>query len=339
MVVVFELALAALALFIAGLIRDARSFGNAVFLGLALALGALGVAQHLAALPGARARLVVVAVVLIVACGPLLVASYLIGNGITMLRREGQALASLLPLLAGLAILAVIGLAVAAERAHSVKLTLFSADTVLLFGYVSFLFVSYALYGFLYGRLTTWRRADFVIVLGSGLLDGGRVPPLLASRLERGRKVYARLARRRRADPFLIVSGGKGDNEQISEARAMAGYLIERGFPADRLILEDQSGSTEENIEFSRAIMERTRPGARCVIVTSGYHALRAGIIASGLGVRGQVAGAPTARYYRPSAMLREFAAMFLRYKLVNFGVCALIVVLPVAYDTFRLAR
>jgi uncharacterized SAM-binding protein YcdF (DUF218 family) len=337
-VVVFELALAALALFVASLIRDVRSFSNAVVLGLALALGALGAAEHLIGLPGERARLVVLALILLVACGPFVVAGYLLINGVTMARKEGMRPANLLPLLAGLAILAVLGLAVAAERVNSVKLSLFSADTVLLFGYVSFLFVSYAIYGFLYGRLPRYRRADFVIVLGSGLLDGGRVPPLLGSRLERGRAVHRRLARRRGANPVLIVSGGRGGDEQVSEAEAMAGYLIERGFPASALVLEDRSGNTEENIAFSQAIMDQLRPGARCVIVTSSYHALRAGIIARGLGVRGQVASAPTARYYRPSALLREFAAVFLSHKLLNLGVCALIVVLPVAYDTIRLA-
>jgi len=335
---VFELALAALALFAASLIRDVRSFRNAVFLGLALALGALGAAEYLVGLPGERARLAVLALVLLVACGPLVVASYLLTNGITMARKEGLRPANLLTLLAGLAILAVVGLAVAAERVHSVSLSLFTADAVLVFGYVSFLFVSYAIYGFLYGRLAGYRRADFVIVLGSGLIGGGKVPPLLASRLNRGRAVYERAARRRGADPVLIVSGGKGDDEQASEAQAMAGYLTERGFPADRLVLEDQSRSTEENIRFSKAIMDQSRPGARCIIVTSSYHAFRAAIIARRAGVRGQVASAPTAVYYWPNAMLREFAAVFLSHKLLNLAICALIVVLPVAYDAVRLA-
>jgi len=338
-VFVFGLALAALALFIAGLIRDVRSFSNAVFLGLALALGALGAAEYLVGLPGHRARLVVLALVLLVVVGPAIAASYLLVNGVTMVRREGLRLANLLPLVAGFAIIAVIALVIAAERVGSAKLSLFSAVAVLLFGYVSFLFVSFALYGFLYNRLALFRRADFVIVLGSGLIDGGRVPPLLASRLERGRAVYQRLARRSKADaPVLIVSGGKGGDEQVSEAQAMAEYLIGRGFPAGQLVLEDRSTNTDENIAFSQAIMEQIRPGARCVIVTSGYHALRAAVIARQAGVRGQVASARTAGYYQMSALLREFVAMFLRYRVINFGVVALIVVLPVAYDAARLA-
>jgi uncharacterized SAM-binding protein YcdF (DUF218 family) len=70
--------------------------------------------------------------------------------------------------------------------------------------------------------------------------------------------------------------------------------------------------------------------------VTSSYHAFRAAMIARRAGVHGQVTGAPTAAYFWPSAVLREFAAVFLSYKLVNFGICALIIVLPLAYGAVR---
>jgi hypothetical protein len=54
------------------------------------------------------------------------------------------------------------------------------------------------------------------------------------------------------------------------------------------------------------------------------------------LGVNGHVTGAPTAAYYWPTAILREFATVFISYKVVNFGICALIVALPLAYAAFR---
>jgi vancomycin permeability regulator SanA len=85
----------------------------------------------------------------------------------------------------------------------------------------------------------------------------------------------------------LIVSGGKGGDEQVSEAGAMAGYLAARGFPADRLQREDRSASTRENLACSRVIMDRLRPGPSCVIVTSNFHVFRAAMIARRLGVRG----------------------------------------------------
>jgi uncharacterized SAM-binding protein YcdF (DUF218 family) len=326
------LAAAAGVLFAAGVLRDPRSFSNAVWLGLALALGALAAAHHLEETSGTVARLLIFGLAALVAFGPVLVAGYLVLNGFTMVRREGFRPANLLSLLAGLAVFGLIAFLIAALRTRSPDLTVSFVIIVLLSGYISFLLVSYVLYAFIYGRITGLRRADFVVVLGSGLAGGDRVPPLLAGRLERGLRVHQALARRRQASPVVIVSGGKGSDEQISEAEAMARYLIERGLPADQIIREDQSRTTEENLTFSQAIMARSVPGYRCIIVTSNYHVFRAAIIARRLRVNGQVTGARTAGYYWPTAMLREFAAVFLSYRLVNFAICVLIVGVPLGF-------
>ena len=326
------LAVLAFLAFLIGMAQDPRSFRNAVFLGLALALGALGMAERLAAMPGRPERLLLLGLVLLVALGPFLVACYLIGNGVTMARRERLRPANLLPLVAGLAILAVIALELVADRTGNRKLGLLATVAELVFGYVSFLLISYVIYAWVYGRVAGLvSRADYVIVLGSGLGRRGQVTPLLASRLDRGRQVWEAITSRG-GRPVLIVSGGQGVDEPVSEAEAMATYLITCGFPADRLVREDRSRTTEENLAFSRAIMDAATPGARCVVVTSNYHVFRTAIIARQAGVRGQVTGARTAGYYWPSAMLREFAAVFLRYRLVNLGTCAMLVLAPVAY-------
>jgi uncharacterized SAM-binding protein YcdF (DUF218 family) len=145
--------------------------------------------------------------------------------------------------------------------------------------------------------------------------------------------VWAALDRRAAAAdaarPLIIVSGGKGDDERVSEASAMAAYLAGRGVPADRLMLESQSANTEQNLLFSQAMMDRLRPGARAVIVTSDFHAFRAALIARRIGLRAQATGARVAGYYEPNAILREFAAVFLRYRAVNFGICAVLVLVP----------
>jgi uncharacterized SAM-binding protein YcdF (DUF218 family) len=307
-------------------------------LGWVFVFGAFGLAGLLADVPGRPAHLLVWAVLLAVALGPFLVACFLVANGVTMIRREPLRPMTLLSLLTGLAVLLVIGLDIAADRAGDVKLSLFATVANLVFGYVSFLLVSYVLYAFLYGLLARTGGSDFVIVLGAGLRPDGRVPPLLASRLERGREVWTALDRRA-GDfrPLLIVSGGKGDDERMAEASAMASYLIARGFPAERLLLEGQSRSTEENLVLSKAIMDELRPGARATIVTSDFHAFRAALLARRLGIRGQVTGARVARYYRPSAVLREFAAVFLQYRVINLGICALLVVVPLGAEAVRL--
>lgn len=323
--------------FLAGVAHEPRSFGNAVLLGLALALGALGLAQHLANEPGRPAHLVLLLLLLVVALGPFLIGCFLLANGVTMIRRESLRPANLLSLAAGGAIFVVIGLDVAAERVGDVKLSLFAVVADLLFGYVSFLLVSYFCYAFVYGLVARTGGADFVIVLGAGLRPDGGVQPLLASRLDRGRDVWAALDRPPDGfEPMLIVSGGKGSDERVSEASAMAAYLVRRGVPADLIVLEDQSRNTEQNLAFSRAIMDELRPGARATVVTSDFHAFRAALLARRLGLRAQVTGARVAAYYRPSAALREFAAVFLQYRVVNFGICAVLVAGPLGAAALR---
>lgn len=323
--------------FLAGVVREPRAFGNAVLLGLALALGALGLAERLANMPGRAGHLLLLALLLAVAVVPFAIGCYLVLNGITMIRRESLRPGNLLSMVAGAAIFVVIGLDVVAARAADIKLSLFATVANLAFGYVSFLLVSYVCYAFVYGLVARTGGADFVLVLGAGLGPGGQVPPLLASRLDRGHEIWASLNRRAtETGPLLIVSGGKGDDERVPEATAMAAYLVRRGFSADRLLLEERSRNTEENLLFSKAIMDQIQAGARCTIVTSDFHAFRAAMIARRLGIRGQVTGARVAGYYRPSGMLREFAAVFLRYWAVNLAICAVLVGVPVGYAALR---
>ncbi|MEV7123891.1 hypothetical protein [Kitasatospora griseola] len=112
-------------------------------------------------------------------------------------------------MLAGLGVVGVVGLMLAAVQAGSHYLTAVSGTVLLIVGYVAFLFLSFIGYAFLYQRTTSRQDADFVVVPGFGLIGGERVPPLLASRLERGRHVFEQL-RESGGDPVLITSGGQG---------------------------------------------------------------------------------------------------------------------------------
>lgn len=332
------LAVTAFLLFVIGVVRDPRSFGNAVLLGLALALGALAVVRQLAeAAPAGPDTLAVGLIQLLIVAGPFLTGWFLIANGITLLRRERLRLANLLSLGAGFAVLAVLAVTLAALRLGSFRFTLATGIADLLFGYVSFLLVSYVLYGFVYGLLTAMSgRAEFVVVLGAGLKQDGTPSPLLAKRLNKARAVATSQAARGKPAPTMVLSGGKGDDERVAEAEAMRAYLASRGGTPGDILLEDRSRNTWENLRFSRDLMDQVSPDARCVIVTSNFHVLRTALLARSLGIRGQVTGAPVAWYYWPTATLREFAAVFLRYRLVNAVVCALIVALPLAYAAAR---
>ncbi|MFH8713761.1 YdcF family protein [Streptomyces zaomyceticus] len=329
----FALAAVFLLFFGFGVRRDRRRFGNAVYLGLAVTFLGIGLIAGIDDAPPGVAETVMLVVLLGLGLGPVVLAGLLTANGVKMVRKEGRSPANLLSLLAGLGMFGVMILAVAAAATGSWALNILVVTTLFLLGYVSFLFVCFVGYAFLYGRMRVRRDADYVVVLGSGLIGGRRVPPLLASRLDRGREVYEKLAAHERRDgvaPVLITSGGQGPDEELPESHAMADYLVERGFPAEAVVREDRSRTTEENMLFSRELMERERPGASCVIVTNNFHAFRASLMARRAGMDGQVVGSPTAAYFWPSATIREFVAVFLQYKVVNLGICLTLILLGV---------
>ncbi|GAA4840109.1 YdcF family protein [Saccharopolyspora rosea] len=324
MIVSFALALCCLGAFAVSFARDRRRLRNGVFLVPALFFGLSAVldAMDFNAF-GTWVKAVVVFAV--IALGPLCVAAlavFLVLNGVTMLRREGRRLGNLLSLLLGLAMIgyAVLGVLALVLNWFALFATLITVGLVV--GYVSFLFACYLVYSLIYLRIPN-RRADFVMVLGSGLLNG-KVPPLLASRLDRARQVFEAL-RARGGAPMIITSGGKGPDEPVPESHAMAEYLVAAGVPRDRILLEDRSRTTAENMRFSDRIMRAAVPDYRCLVVTNNFHAFRAALLARVEGVSGEVVGSPTAAYYWPSATIREFVAIFRDRWKINLPICAVL--------------
>ncbi|MEU6844391.1 YdcF family protein [Streptomyces sp. NPDC046716] len=311
-------------LFCAGVARDRRRFGNAVLLGLSVVFAGIALFLKLTSEREQLGRALALALLILAVLGVITLAWFLIANGITMVRKEGRSPANLLSLGAGLALVALLALLATALALHTHTLLVAAATAMALCGYVAFLFLCFLIYGGLYARLRIRRRADFVVVLGSGLIGGTTVPPLLASRLDRARKEHARQSRRGRR-PVLITSGGQGPDEKLPESHAMADYLTAEGFPADLITREDRSTTTDENLAFSKALMEKANPAYRCVIVTNNYHVFRAAVIARRTGVRGHVVGAPTAAYFWPSAMLREFVALLVSYRRTNAALFLLV--------------
>ncbi|MFF3596090.1 YdcF family protein [Kitasatospora indigofera] len=323
----YLLSVAFLLLFAVGMRRDRRRFGNAVLLGLSVFFLAAGLFGELARLPDGLVDAVLVVIPAAAGLGLVASAVFLVANGVTMVRQEGGRLPNLLSLTAGLAILVLIALLLAAVHFDSRALRAVAGGSLLVAGYLGFLFLCFLGYAFLYGRLTVRRDVDFVLVLGAGLVDGDQVPPLLASRLERAYGIYRVQAARGRP-PTVLVSGGKGSDERVSEAQAMAGHLEALGCPAERIEQEDRSRSTEENLEFSKVLMERHGTPYRCVVVTNTFHVFRSAVTARRAGVPGHVLGAHTAPYYRPSATIREFVAVLALYGRLNAAVCVLLAVL-----------
>lgn len=278
---------------------DPRSLGRAV-----VVLGGIGV------------------VVLVLAS--LTLVPFLASAGITTARREGRSLATILPLLAAVGLVGVVVLLGVAVWAGLWWLIALAVAVVVVTGYLGFLFVAFLLYGQWYARRTPALPVDAVVVLGSRVF-GERVPPLLAARIDRGIEV---LHDSIHADPaagtVLVCSGGQGLDEELAEGDAMARYAAAHGVPEHQLLREVASRNTEENLRLSRALLDEHGFGPSMVVVTNDYHAFRAGIIAREVGVAADVVGAPTARYYFPSAVIREFIGVLARSPWVH-GVIAFV--------------
>lgn len=142
--------------------------------------------------------------------------------------------------------------------------------------------------------------ADYVIVLGAQMKKNG------PSRALQYRLDAAIAYADENPDAVIIVSGGQGPDEHISEAQGMYDYLIEQGISPERIIKEDKSKNTVQNLVFSAEYLEEDKENV--VIVSNNFHVFRAVKIAkkagyenvSGLAARGEP-------FLQFNNMMREF--------------------------------
>ncbi|GAB2755912.1 YdcF family protein [Amycolatopsis magusensis] len=309
----------ALAVFVAGFLREPRRVSNAVWLGVAATLFGLAL---LVFSPGWVGESLVLPAIAVVA---LLTPVALLGNGVVMWRREGHRPANVLSLLAGAGLAAVVVLTLVIGPGGSRWAVAALGSVLLACAYVTFLFACLLGYSVLYGRIVRRRGITAILVLGAGL-HGTQVPPLLASRLDRARRLYRRQSGQ---PPLIVVSGGQGPGEDKTEAAAMREYLVRHGIPADRVLLEEQATTTEENLRFGVEVLGKRPARKEVVVVTNNYHVFRTAVTARRLRLPVHVLGAPTALYFLPSAVIREFIALVVHYWRLNTVLLCLLVALP----------
>ena len=116
----------------------------------------------------------------------------------------------------------------------------------------------------------------------------------------------------------VIVTGGKGHDEKIAEAEAARRYLEGRGISGERILMEDKSASTQENLLFAKEILQREfAQEARLILVSSDYHLYRAQLVAKALGLDVETMGNPSIPYLIPNFYLREYVAV-MGYRLLG---------------------
>lgn len=111
-------------------------------------------------------------------------------------------------------------------------------------------------------------------------------------------------------DAACVVSGGQGNGEAISEAECMKRWLIEKGIAQERIYKEENSVSTEENIAFSKQVIEENNLNQTIAIVTSEYHTYRAAVLAEKNGLTYGSASGKTAIWLLPTYYIRELYAI-----------------------------
>lgn len=261
-----------------------------------------------------------VALALVVGFFPLVFTLSLFTSGVQVIRKEGGGLGHYLSL--GLGIAYVVYLIAWPLAGQLEKSLLFD----FIYAYLSFVFVSLVFVFILYtvaSIINLWENKkksyDTILVLGSGLREGREVPPLLASRIDKGIEAHWE-----NPGSLMVFSGGQGTDEKLAEAQAMAGYALARGVDQESIIIEDKSTSTRENLVFTKAYLEaKGLDLGQLLVVSSNYHVFRALLLARKEGIDCDGRGAKTRFYYSLNAFIREWIAFVVMEKrgfLMFFG-------------------
>ena len=154
---------------------------------------------------------------------------------------------------------------------------------------------------------------DYVIVLGAQV-RGTYITKSLSKRLERANQYL-----KDNPDTIAIVSGGQGEGEDLSEAQCMKNYLVQQGIADDRIIMEDRSVNTNQNIEFSMEMIQKMseKQKPEIGIITNNFHVYRTVAVCKkkGYEVCGISAGSDEILFI--NYMVREFFAI-VKYKVTG---------------------
>lgn len=155
-------------------------------------------------------------------------------------------------------------------------------------------------------------KTNYVVVLGAGV-NGSEPSASLTERL-----LAAEAYLEKYPNAVLILSGGQGENEDITEARCMYDWLRKRGVSDKNLWLEEKATSTEENILLSLALIKSKtgKTPAEIGIISSDYHLLRAELLAKDQGIESVLTYPATTEnpLYFANMLLREIVAVWQYY-------------------------
>lgn len=161
-------------------------------------------------------------------------------------------------------------------------------------------------------------KADYTIVLGAGI-RGETMTVTLKQRVD----TALEYTNSNDNYGYIVVTGGQGPGESITEAEAMKRYLVKNGIASENVIKEEKSTDTYENLKFSKEIIEK-HSGKKIEdldikIITSGFHLLRSKMLCEELGYKNVTyCASPIWTIFIPTYYIREFVGF---YKMLVFDV------------------
>ncbi len=153
---------------------------------------------------------------------------------------------------------------------------------------------------------------DYILILGCMIREDGSLTPLLKGRADRALEFAGMQKKATGKELTFVPSGGQGSDEIMPEATAIRNYLIDQGVTEDRILTEERSVNTEENLRYSLELIRGDWKGEdepKIAFSTTNYHVLRGGLFATRLGIAAQGIGSPTRSYFWVNAFVREYIA------------------------------
>ena len=196
--------------------------------------------------------------------------------------------------------------------------------------YIECILIGTIVVGFKAARKIPDFNKDYIIILGCQIRRDGTLTKLLQGRVDRAIDFGKMQKDNNGKEIVYVASGGKGNDEIISEAQAMKNYMVEQGIDQKKIIIEDKSKNTYENIKNSIKIINKKKKNAQIAFSTTNYHVFRAGSIATEQNTQLQGIGAKTKTYFWINAFIREFIATLVIEKKKHFAVLFTIIMIAI---------
>ena len=256
-------------------------------------------------------------------------------SNLFLIRREGFRFVNLLGILfgvlwiGGFALFYLLDYNISGSEEYVAFISSLSGTVATLISYFECMLFSTILSAFLASRHKPPFDRDYIVILGCAIRKDGTLTPLLKGRVDAALS-FAQMQKEKTGKPVRFVpSGGQGSDESVSEGEAMKRYLVEQGVEETMILPETKSTNTNENIRFSKEVIENdTNKAYNAAFATTNYHIFRGYILSKKNDLsNAQGISAKTKWYFFPNAFLRELVGLVVDEKKIHILVVSILVI------------